>query len=762
MTAGIILLLAAVSLAVLPQLSNPLLIKDAIFGGMVLVLLGAWAASAVVGGKASWPRVGGNWPLVGLLLVSVLSAGLSRLRPEAFAGAAHLGGFVGFYFLALVTLRRRSEVRRVLAAVLLLSIPLCLYGILQHFGVEPIRRAESGSRVFSFFGNATYFGGFIVLVLPSLVNLGLFYSPPPVAPRSSGGAGPGRWLRPTCLVLAGLMSFCLLWTYARSAWVGLLLGLGLNFALLARLARKDSSLALGRSLLIAGILSLALFGRLVAATPPEQRQRLAASFTQARFEDRFYGLQWRAAYRIFLEHPFLGSGPGTFGRASLPYLARPWYEHNPEKMLVPLYAHQIYVESLAELGLPGLVCLLWFLGAVFRAGVRSAAGASDPLGRLLLAGMVSGLLAFSGQNIAAVTFHYVAPAIFFWLGAALVQTESLREKPEEAGWLGRVSLRLPAAARGLGLLVIAGLVGWGLWSIGRSFSGEWQLSQGKLALGRGEPAVAEEHLEAAIARAPRSFLYYYWLGIARGNLAAETGDRELLKRALGSFGRFSELLPHNPIAHHEMALAYSLLEDSRAAEREYRRALEIAEIPSVRVNLAALLWERGEAEQAEREISRAIAVAPDNSDYRVQRARWRAARGGVEQAKRELEEVARANPQSQAAEAALAELCAAQGETAEAEEHRRRAAGIARASPAFRLGMRHYQERRWQEAAAALEEAWRHNPRYLEAGFRLTDCYLKLGLRGKALSTLKEIEAGAPDRPEGRKAGRLLRGLGAR
>jgi O-antigen ligase/polysaccharide polymerase Wzy-like membrane protein/tetratricopeptide repeat protein len=70
---------------------------------------------------------------------------------------------------------------------------------------------------------------------------------------------------------------------------------------------------------------------------------------------------WHVAWRQFSHHPLSGTGAGTFE----PY----WYQHRHSRQTVR-DAHSLYVETLGELGLPGLVLLVGVLAVPF-AGVSA-------------------------------------------------------------------------------------------------------------------------------------------------------------------------------------------------------------------------------------------------------------------------------------------------------------------------------------------------------------------------------------------------------
>ena len=81
---------------------------------------------------------------------------------------------------------------------------------------------------------------------------------------------------------------------------------------------------------------------------------------------------WSAALDGFAEHPLGGTGAGTYEFV--------WNRH-PHRAYYVRDAHSIYLESLAELGLPGALLLLGALGSLLAAAVGSALrqeGAAGP------------------------------------------------------------------------------------------------------------------------------------------------------------------------------------------------------------------------------------------------------------------------------------------------------------------------------------------------------------------------------------------------
>ncbi len=148
-------------------------------------------------------------------------------------------------------------------------------------------------------------------------------------------------------------------TASRGAWLALAAGL-VVFVALSERRRVTIALAVTAVavLALAGIASLALLTRGSESAPHATSLR-ADLFTLVG-NDR--GHYWAAALESISDHPFLGSGAGTFSRM--------WLRYRHEDLGV-LDAHNLYLEALSELGPIGLALLIGTLAIPFAAAVAS-------------------------------------------------------------------------------------------------------------------------------------------------------------------------------------------------------------------------------------------------------------------------------------------------------------------------------------------------------------------------------------------------------
>lgn len=170
----------------------------------------------------------------------------------------------------------------------------------------------------------------------------------------------GWWL---CTLIFGI---AVIMSYGRTAWVTLLI------AVLIMLGLRIKTLVV-----IPIILALLLLA-------------LVPGITDFFNPEKVYGadrlLMWQDAIAIWLRHPYFGIGAGNYQFFDIAY-------GND----VGGVAHNQYLEALAEMGVQGLLCLLWGLFALGRLILQRFQAATMPQGKaiaLASAGYFIGLLVF--------------------------------------------------------------------------------------------------------------------------------------------------------------------------------------------------------------------------------------------------------------------------------------------------------------------------------------------------------------------------------
>jgi O-antigen ligase len=207
------------------------------------------------------------------------------------------------------------------------------------------------TQVFSTFGNPNHLAGYLAMVLPIVLVLGL-------------GARRLLW-RLASGVLALAVVGELVRTAARGAWVGALVALAVLAVCLApELLRRPAAIigAAGGVLMVIAA-GVAAFGRRFLGQPLSSLfQTGGTSSVEQRAEI------WRSALRIAVHYPFTGTGPDTFALVYPRYQSAAWVKGFTAEILVN-GAHDIFMNVLADQGFIGLALFLALLAFV---GLRAA------------------------------------------------------------------------------------------------------------------------------------------------------------------------------------------------------------------------------------------------------------------------------------------------------------------------------------------------------------------------------------------------------
>jgi hypothetical protein len=181
---------------------------------------------------------------------------------------------------------------------------------------------------------------------------------------------------------------------------------------------------------------------------------------------------WEAALDAFASKPVTGIGAGNFGLY--------WNAH-PEVALPLINAHSLYLETLAELGILGLLFVLGFFAASAWAGWRArdaAGGEAAPALAVLGAGAVTAAIEWSFQIPAA-----FAPVIV--VAGLLTAAPSSARIPA----FGRASGAGPSNTFGLGIALIA--IAWAsIWAAGILLITDYKLDASRAAASRDDLAAA--------------------------------------------------------------------------------------------------------------------------------------------------------------------------------------------------------------------------------------------------------------------------------
>lgn len=195
---------------------------------------------------------------------------------------------------------------------------------------------------------------------------------------------------------------------------------------------------------------------------------------------------WQAAVEASETEPWTGTGPGTFEF---------WWSRNGSYAGFVRDAHSLYMETLAELGIIGLLLLGGFVAAVLGGGAARALRA-PPERRLVLAAATAGAAGFAAAAALDWVWELGALAVAFMLLAAVaVSGYSL---PEPTNRRRRSRRRRRNRLQRAGVVAAASIA---LVAIGLPLRGATALRESQIEAARGDlPAALDDARAAADAQ----------------------------------------------------------------------------------------------------------------------------------------------------------------------------------------------------------------------------------------------------------------------
>jgi len=122
---------------------------------------------------------------------------------------------------------------------------------------------------------------------------------------------------------------------------------------------------------------------------------------------------WKAAVRMFMHAPVFGVGLGTFMES----YQRFWLKSTVEIA----YAHNCYLQVLAETGIVGLSTFLLFLAIWFKDTLKLLFKKTGSFYYLSFLGMTIGLIAYLLNSFVDTNFYSLTIAVLFWFILGLQQ-----------------------------------------------------------------------------------------------------------------------------------------------------------------------------------------------------------------------------------------------------------------------------------------------------------------------------------------------------
>jgi O-antigen ligase len=265
---------------------------------------------------------------------------------------------------------------------------ICLDGYCQYFlgwdflRGKPPELSGAGLRIGASFGTYGKFASYLILTIPYLLLLGLSYR------RQKAWS----WWYIAFMSFAGAIVLLVL-TRSRGAMLAVCLGSGL-------------ALLLRRQFLILIFLAALAFG-FYRILPENMVIHLDSERKEQSVIERFH--LWERAIDVIKAKPVTGTGINTYTKSHAKYdTQKSWRVRN-------YYAHNGLLQMGAEIGLPGVLCFVIFLAAIFFHALNRLSGGSG-----IVWGLCAGLWNFLALALVDTVLHNPQPVLQCWFMLGLL------------------------------------------------------------------------------------------------------------------------------------------------------------------------------------------------------------------------------------------------------------------------------------------------------------------------------------------------------
>jgi len=366
------------------------------------------------------PKTGLNRVLGGLIVINLLATFFSSnldLSLRGFFGKEIK--FIAIYFMLVEVIRSQNRLRTILIVIIASVMLIIADAGAQYFRGVDFLRGYVWTRLRASFSTANGFAAWLIVMIP--IFLGLL------------AAGKTIFKGSKVLLSASipLLILCLLATFVRGAWLGLLIGI----SLMCWYVFKNSTLKAKISYLSVGIGALVIFlilpqpmqakvkaiGRIDFKLGDTVNMRIKSTLRTNEGSTAIRFSLWKEALRIIKDYNFAGCGLNTYS-----IVARDYKSFN----LGGIYPHNSYLQMAAETGLFGLVAFIWVLFTFFKIGLCYLDQRND----FLILGFLSGILAFLVHAFFDTHLYSLQLVVLFWymlgLTMAVIRVETDRSNPK--------------------------------------------------------------------------------------------------------------------------------------------------------------------------------------------------------------------------------------------------------------------------------------------------------------------------------------------
>lgn len=345
-------------------------------------------------------------PLNGYVALYAFVYGYATVTSSSFSGSLFPGllsiAFVLFFFCVTSCGLEGKRLNDLLTALLAVGVAVSVYGFYQFLFPEQFHNVWTDEdmfssiafRVYSTLDNPNVLGEYFLLMIP----LGCAM----LLTADTWGK------RAMCLAATGIMGVCLILTYSRGCYLGLLFAAAVFLVLL------------DKRFLIAGIVAVALCPLYL---PESVLSRFTSIGNMADTSTSYRVYIWMGTLAMLRDYWFCGVGPGMDAYN----MVYPEYAYNA---ITAPHSHNLFLQIMCDTGISGILVFLILIVSFYRMMFTAIAHEADRKARIFQIAGTSAVTGFLVQSMTDYTFYNYRVMLLFWvmLGLCVIFTRMGRRE----------------------------------------------------------------------------------------------------------------------------------------------------------------------------------------------------------------------------------------------------------------------------------------------------------------------------------------------
>lgn len=363
---------------------------------ITLIMFTSWLFRMDLEGKVSFTRTPLDYPILAFLALAVISTIFSIYRHDSILELYKIVNYILIYYLVVNKINTREKIKRTAVVIIGVGSLLSIIGLIHYLGGLTDRSTHF---LLSTYVNHNHIAGYLELAIP--LSIGMLFML-----RDKGK----KMIMAYCAII---MVVALVLTMSRGGWTGFVGSLLVIGILLAKRGLYSKKLCVGLSF----VLIVGFTVTIIGLNPLIERLSTAE---EIRKDPYTYGSRmrtWHGTLRMIKDHPFTGTGIGTF------VTSFPGYRLSGMDGL-HVYTHNDYLQVVSEMGVFALGIIIWLVFGTLRTGFKTFLRTRSTLKQGISLGATAGIVAIVIHSFVDFNLHIPANAILFTVVVALLMSSA--------------------------------------------------------------------------------------------------------------------------------------------------------------------------------------------------------------------------------------------------------------------------------------------------------------------------------------------------